>query len=99
MDDIIYCSADKGYTTLEIKDGAKITISQTLSHFAANLDHNFVQISQSRIVNIKYLQVIEKSKRSVSLSNGVSLPFTYKISNICKRLKAALTISDDKLNS
>ena len=74
VDDIIYCSAFQGYTNLTIENGSSIIVAKTLSQFSSDLDQNFIQISQSYIINSKYLKALEKTKRCVLLAFRCPIP-------------------------
>jgi len=62
INDVYYLKAAASYTDFFLKDGKKITATKNLKHFEAVLDsYGFFRIHNSSIVNLKYIQQINKS--------------------------------------
>lgn len=74
--DIIYCEADKNYTTFYVKDRPKILVSRNIGEYEELLANgSFMRIHQSVLFNLKYLERYEKGEGgSVITSYGHELP-------------------------
>ncbi|MCC6722115.1 MAG: response regulator transcription factor [Bacteroidia bacterium] len=75
IDKIIYCLADKNYTTFFLTDNRKIVVSRNIGEYAKLLNHSkFFRIHQSSIVNLFHVTKITKGTNgSVIMSNGTEL--------------------------
>lgn len=61
IDDILRLEADKNYTTFFLADKSKILISKTLKDYEQLLEHKgFFRSHQSHLINLAYLQRIDK---------------------------------------
>jgi two-component system, LytTR family, response regulator len=64
LNSIVYCEADKNYTTVVIKNGDKLTTLLALSKVESQLlndSKDFVRVHRSFIVSKKYITAIAKS--------------------------------------
>lgn len=74
IDELIYCEADKGYTTFYCIDGKKHLASKTLKDFEARLlEANFQRPHQSFMINMKFVDKYDKSG-TIHLKNGAKVP-------------------------
>lgn len=82
IDKIIYCMADKNYTTFFLTDNRKIIVSKNIGEFVKLLNQSkFFRIHQSYIVNLFHVTKITKgTKGSVIMSDGTEI----KISRVNK---------------
>lgn len=74
--DIIYCEADKNYTTFHIKGRPKILVSRNIGEYEELLANgSFMRIHQSVLFNLNYLERYEKGEGgSVITTFGQELP-------------------------
>lgn len=74
--DIIYCEADKNYTTFHIKGRSKILVSRNIGEYEELLSNgSFMRIHQSILFNLNYLERYEKGEGgSVITTFGQELP-------------------------
>ncbi|WP_459211367.1 LytR/AlgR family response regulator transcription factor [Aquimarina rhabdastrellae] len=72
--DILYCQADDNYTKIYLNDGNKL-VSKTLKYFEELLlDHDFVRIHKSYLVNINAITRYKKGRGgSITLINEKEL--------------------------
>lgn len=57
VDNIIYCEADRNYTSLTMKDNRKIIVSKTLKDFENMLsDSGFFRIHHAYLINMKHVK-------------------------------------------
>jgi two-component system, LytTR family, response regulator len=82
--EILYCTADRGYSTLYLVNGQNVVNTKTLASLCTQLNRNFIRISQSTVVNRLYIRRILKKEKCIELENGLQLPFTLKISELEK---------------
>ncbi|NQY29620.1 MAG: response regulator [Flavobacteriaceae bacterium] len=72
LDDIIAIEADGAYSTIHIKGTNTITTSKNLKYFDEVLpkDASFFRSHRAWIVNLEYLELLNKSTLSITLANG-----------------------------
>lgn len=76
LDEIIYCHADGNYTYFFMKDGSKKMIVRPMKKVEAFLyDHGFYRIHDSFMVNIDFVEKLQKGSEgtAVQLSNNAIL--------------------------
>ncbi len=74
LNDLIYCSSEKGYTTFHLSDGQKIIVSKPLNYFENLLpSSSFFRTHQSYMVNILYIKNYDKV-HAISLQNNEKVP-------------------------
>ncbi len=57
LSEILYCTADGGYTNFILSDNSKICVSKSISEFENMLDDNeFLRIHKSSIVNLDHIK-------------------------------------------
>ncbi|HMU45326.1 MAG TPA: LytTR family DNA-binding domain-containing protein [Chitinophagaceae bacterium] len=62
IDDVICCIAESNYTRIHLTDGTKLVASKTLKEFENILSRpNFFRIHHSYLINLNYIQRINKS--------------------------------------
>lgn len=60
--DILYCVADRSYTTLRLQNDRQIVASQILKHYEELLaDFRFIRIHNSYLVNVRYIKSISRT--------------------------------------
>lgn len=66
--DILYCEADGAYTVVYLTNGSELTDSNYLSLVEKKLPNGlFIRINRSLLVNMAYIQRIDRKKREVFL--------------------------------
>ena len=73
-DDIIKCQADRAYCTFHLVNNQKILISKSMKTFEASLlEHHFVKVHKSTIVNLRYVQKYLRGKGGQLLMSDGSM--------------------------
>jgi len=75
--DIIYCLAEGNYTELYLVHGRKIMVTQQIGQIEDQISNkNFVRISRSYLLNIRYMKELNRKKKCIELTdeNLLSLP-------------------------
>lgn len=74
--DIIYCKAENNYTLI-FSNKKKSFVSKTLGHYEQMLsEYGFFRINRSFLINLKYVERIEKSIPEVILINDIRIPIS-----------------------
>ncbi len=85
--EIIYIGAGGNYTDLYLADGQKVTVTQQIGQIEPQLDsHQFVRISRSHIINIRYLKEFNRKKKVVLLKTEEPMELKVSLRGM-KRLK------------
>lgn len=76
-DEIIYCQSEGSYSWVIAESGNKILVSKNLKHLEQILpEQQFYRIHHSYLVNVRRINLLDKSHSSVILDSGVSLPLS-----------------------
>lgn len=89
--DIVHCEGKKNYTTVYLKDKAKLVTSKTLAYFEELLTgYDFCRVHQSSLVNMAFVKSFRKTGGGcVVLLDDTQIPVsTRKKDEFIKRLKA-----------
>lgn len=73
---ILYLQSDLKYVIINLVNGKFQKIYCKLSQIENKLDNDFLRIHKSYIVNTNYLECIDKSNKTVLLTNGEQLPIS-----------------------
>ncbi len=87
--DIIYCEADRSYTTFYLADKSRILVSTTMGDYEELFnDYGFFRIHQSFLLNLNYFKRYEKSDGGKAvLTDNTNLPVaTRKKDQLLQRL-------------
>ena len=76
--DILYCSADRSYTTIALCDGRTLTASQNLKHYEDLLpEEHFLRIHNSHITNLNCVKKISRANGGyIIMEDNKELPFS-----------------------
>jgi two-component system, LytTR family, response regulator len=76
LSDILYCEADRSYTTFYLVDKSKILVSHTMGDYEDLFyDYGFFRIHQSYLLNLNYFKRYEKADGGKAiLKDNTSLP-------------------------
>lgn len=76
--DILYCAADRSYTTLHLRNNRQIIASQILKHYEELLEgFRFVRIHNSYLVNVQHIKNMSRTDGGfVLMENGEQLPIS-----------------------
>lgn len=76
INDIYNCQSDGNYTIFMFKDERKIMVSNNLkSYEPILLQHNFIRVHRSHIININHIDRIQKKEGgTIVLTNGKEIP-------------------------
>lgn len=74
IEDIVYCSSDKGYTTFWLKDGTSILVSKVLKEYESVLPTEmFLRCHQSFLVNAHFVSKYFKDGY-LEMTTGAKIP-------------------------
>lgn len=76
LEDVMYCEANRGYTTFNLADKSNIVVSNTLGEYEELFNEfGFIRIHQSYLLNLSYLKRYDKSDGgSVILKDNTRVP-------------------------
>lgn len=78
LSQLVYCKSDGGYTSFYLANGKQYMASKSIKSFEEQLPPStFIRTHQSYIVNIKYVEKLDKS-RWLTLENGTSVPVSVR---------------------
>jgi two-component system, LytTR family, response regulator len=66
--DIMYLKADDNYCLFILKDGNRLSVPKTLKNIEEKLPSSFLRVHRSYIVNAVYVNMINKTERTIHLS-------------------------------
>lgn len=80
ISDIIYCEADRNYTTFLLENGQKIIMSKNLREYEELLPNTiFLRPHQSYLINTNYItEYIKGDKNAFILTNGHEIPISMR---------------------
>ncbi|MEM9338622.1 MAG: LytTR family DNA-binding domain-containing protein [Bacteroidota bacterium] len=89
LNELKYCTSDKGYTTFYLSNGKSILVSKPLKHFETSLpEAQFVRVHQSSVVNLDYVDkyhkngtIILKDGEQITVSNRKKESFISRLLN------------------
>lgn len=85
--EILYLQSDLKYVNICKTNGKKEMIYTKLSEIEKLLEHGFVRIHKSYIVNRSYIDIVDKKTRMVIMKNGDMLPiFDAQYKNVIEKL-------------
>jgi two-component system, LytTR family, response regulator len=87
LSEVVYCQAEKSYCKLFLASGDEVLVSQNMKNVCAQLGKYFIKISKSVVVHGRYIVKIDKKEKVVLLSNGKSLNYTAKFSDLESSIK------------
>jgi len=81
--DILYCKSDNNYTQIYLVNGEQYIQCISLTKFYEELSSiEFIKISQSYLININFIKIIDKKRRHVVMINKELIPYTVNIKDI-----------------
>ncbi|MDX1762316.1 MAG: LytTR family DNA-binding domain-containing protein [Christiangramia sp.] len=76
---ILYCKAESNYCCIKKIDGMARTASKTLKYVEEILPANsFQRIHKSYVINLNYVTRYHKANKEVELTNGETLPVSFR---------------------
>jgi two-component system LytT family response regulator len=92
VDDILYCTADRSYTFIQLKNERKIIATRKIKEFENLLSqHDFFRVHRSHLINLNYIEKYYKGSGGyVTMSNGQAI-------DIARRKKDGFLERLDKL--
>lgn len=83
QNEIVLCKSDDCYTLIHLMNGGKLMISKSLSKFSKELHQPmFVRISQSYLININFIKMVDKKRKHIELTDKQQLQFTRTIKDL-----------------
>lgn len=71
------------YTTIYLTNGERILISKSLLKFSKELElGKFVRVSQSYLININCIKIVNKKKKQIELIDQSKIPYTTTIKEL-----------------
>lgn len=90
--DILFCKSDNCYTTYHLKNSAQFTVCKSLTRTIEALNPSiFIKISQSYVINMNYIDSIDKKNKIIELTNNDRIPFTIPIGFLISTLTLFLS--------
>jgi two-component system, LytTR family, response regulator len=89
LNDIMYCEADRSYTSFYLNDKSRIMVSHTLGEYEELFnDYGFLRVHQSYLLNLDYLKRFEKADGGKAvLRDNTAIPVaTRKKDQLMERL-------------
>jgi two-component system, LytTR family, response regulator len=99
LSDILYCKSDRSYCSIFLHSQESVLITDNLKSISELFDPYFLRVSRSVIVHCRYIQRVDKKSKTIHLSNGASLNFTIKYSDIEIHLRNLLAVNAKKHRS
>ncbi len=78
IDSIVFISLEDCITKLHFVNRDPLICFESLKCIMAKLNTGFFQINRQQIINIKYINAIEKQNRKIFLSNSNNLVVSYR---------------------
>jgi two-component system LytT family response regulator len=80
IDDILYCEAERNYTTFHLQDGARLVVSRTLKEYEQMLqEYGFLRAHQSFLVNLAHVRAYDKKDGGyLNMAGGNLVPVSYR---------------------
>jgi len=89
--EIMLCKSDNCYTTYYLVSGEEHIACKSLIKTYNELDSNiFIKISQSFLVNVNYIKLVDKKNKVLELQNNRCIPFTIRISSLVEFINTAI---------
>jgi two-component system LytT family response regulator len=90
-EDVLYCLADRNYTTVMLIDGTSLFTANTLSCVTKDFPKDlFFRVGRSAVINIDYLKEVKRKKKECILrcnNNSYELPISLnKVQELCEML-------------
>ncbi len=80
---ITFVKADEGYSHIHLNDQSVYVQTKTLSEVHELIgDFGFIKVCQSYLVNIEYIQSLDKKTREVILKCGYRIPYTLNLKQL-----------------
>lgn len=88
LEEILFCQANGGYTSICLIDGKKLIRSKTLNAITGELNSSvFLRVSQSYVVNLRHIYQIDKVNKCIELCNGAKIPFTISLKELLELIR------------
>ncbi|PWK64899.1 two-component system LytT family response regulator [Mucilaginibacter oryzae] len=82
-EEIVFCRSDNCYTNIHFLEGKQILTVKSLTKLHKELlSVDFLRVNQSFVINRRFIQSIDKKKRSIEMENGVLIPFTVSLKDL-----------------
>lgn len=73
--DIVYCEAEKNYTTFHMVNGQKCVVSTTLKDYSTMLSPmGFFRAHQSHLINLAHFDYYNKKEALIVMKDGAQIP-------------------------
>ncbi len=74
VSNIVLVKAESNYSFIYLSDGSKIFTSRTLKHWQNFFNNqSLVRIHRSYLINVSFVELINKKSKGITLSNGIEL--------------------------
>lgn len=88
--DILFFKSDNSYTNIHLINGDEFLISKSLSKLSKEFETDrFVRVSQSYLININHVRLVNKKKKEIEMVNSFKIYFTKNIKDIIELLSQA----------
>ncbi|RYY38057.1 MAG: LytTR family transcriptional regulator [Sphingobacteriaceae bacterium] len=87
-DEIVYCQSDNCYTNVHLLN-ERIMIVKSLTKFSKELSETqFIRVSQSYLINTKFVRNINKKDKLIELSNRKCIPYTISLKELLQLMSS-----------
>lgn len=84
---IIKITSNGNCCDIEDAEGSRCSVSKCLSKVYSELPPTqFIKVSQSCIINVQYLKVVDKKNKIIYLTNGEEIKYSIAIRDLIKYL-------------
>ncbi len=97
-EEILFCRSDNCYTNIHFLQGKQIFTVKSLTKLHRELiSEDFIRVNQSFVVNRRFIQTIDKKKRSIEMENGEFIPFTVSLRDLLALISNGNAIIENSL--
>lgn len=86
LEEILFCQSDNYYTYINLTNGKKILHTKSLTKFQLELSLEFLRVSQTYVINKKYIKAIKRKNKKLVLEGEYEIPFTLPIKTLIESL-------------
>ena len=85
---ILYCTANDGYTVIHVEGGEEYMESKSLTKFMDDISYPFlIRISQSVAVNIHHIKHVRNKDKCIILKSREELHYTLSYNDLQSQIK------------
>lgn len=83
QDNIVYFKADNCYTHVYLTSSQCYLLVKSLKKVSEELAiSEFIRVNQSYLVNKRYIEIINKKEKIITMVNDIKIPFTIRVKDL-----------------